>query len=261
MQQYFWLDGKRNDELGITLQSPIVFSQPVPNVVSQHIPGKNGDLHYWDGSYENITGTAKCFALGNDVENTLMNITSMCLSNPGYHRLEVSSEPGFFRLARIRKGPDTDIRGNILAPFSIEFDCMPQKWDINGECAHTFHGDGNRAFQFRLVNPYSFPAKPLIRLSVADAESTIFPLSLTIVNTENGVEANALTITEFSDYIDIDFENQNVYSGEVNMNNVVEIVGEFPTILPGKNTITLAAAPGTTSNYATLEITPRWWTL
>lgn len=260
MQQYFWLGGKRNDELGVTLQSPIVFSQPVPNVVSQHIPGKNGDLHYWDGSYENITGTAKCFALGNDVENTLMNITSMCLSNPGYHRLEVSSEPGFFRLARIRKGPESEIRRNILAPFSIEFDCMPQKWDINGEYAHIFRGNGSRTFQFTLVNPYQFPAKPLIRLSGID-EATVFPLSLTILNTENGVEANALTITEFSDYIDIDFELQNVYSGGNNMNNVVEIVGEFPTILPGKNTITLAAAPGTTGNYATLEITPRWWTL
>ena len=163
MEQYFWIDGRRNDELGITLQSPIEFSKPVPCVVSQHIPGKNGDLHYWDGSYENITGTAKCFALGNSPENAIMNINSLFLASPGYHRLEVSSEPGFFRLARIKKGPETNIRCNVLAPFSIEFDCMPQRWDINGEFAHIIHAYAEvRTFEFTIVNPYQFLAKPLL---------------------------------------------------------------------------------------------------
>ena len=259
MEQYFWIDGRRNDELGITLQSPIEFSKPAPCVVSQHIPGKNGDLHYWDGSYENITGTAKCFALGNSPENAIMNINSLFLASPGYHRLEVSSEPGFFRLARIRKGPETNIRCNVLAPFSIEFDCMPQRWDVNGESVHTAHGGEYSNMSFNIVNPYQFLAKPLIRLSGFEGAAVEFPISLTI--SDSGFKnASAMSITKFASYIDIDAETQNVYSGETNMNNVVE-AGLFPVLFPGENTITLTAPRPSILEGVTVEVTPRWWTL
>ena len=259
MEQYFWIDGRRNDELGVTLQSPIEFSNPVPCVVSQHIPGKNGDLHYWDGSYENITGTAKCFVLGNNPENAIMNINSLFLASPGYHRLEVSSEPGFFRLARIRKGPETNIRCNVLAPFSIEFDCMPQRWDVNGESVHTAHGSNNRFLDMTIINPYQFEAKPLIRLSGFEDGIVAFPLSITISD-KDFTKASVLDILEFSGYIDIDSENQNVYSGETNMNNLVE-AGLFPVLFPGENKITLAARSESNMSGVTMEVTPRWWTL
>ena len=79
MDKKFWLDGACSLDAGIRLQNELTFGQATPRVTVTSIPGRSGDLHMWDGSYSNVTGTAKCFALDeNEVAKLLPGIESFC---------------------------------------------------------------------------------------------------------------------------------------------------------------------------------------
>ena len=131
----FWLDGACSLDAGIRLQNELAFGQATPRVTVTSIPGRSGDLHMWDGSYSNVTGTAKCFALNaNEVAELLPGIAEfLCGGTMGYRRLETEEEPDIYRMARVENLPETEIRVRRLAPFNISFDCMPQKFFKSGE--------------------------------------------------------------------------------------------------------------------------------
>ena len=75
MDKKFWLDGACSLDAGIRLQNELTFGQATPRVTVTSIPGRSGDLHMWDGSYSNVTGTAKCYALdANEVAELLPGI-------------------------------------------------------------------------------------------------------------------------------------------------------------------------------------------
>ncbi len=233
---YFWIDGKRSDDLGIKLQSPITFSAPIPNVTIQSIPGRNGDLHFFDGSYSNVTGTARCFLL--DEENiavTLSSIARACLLEPGYHRLEVSSEPGFYRMARVSSGVDTEIRKNILAPFSLTFDCKPQKFLISGETEIELPEHGGVLYN------YWFPSLPLIRIYGSGSGSII-------------VNNVTISISNIDEYLDLDCDIQEAYKGKELKNNTISS-NRFPVLQSGSNSIAW------TGGVNRVTVIPRWWTL
>ena len=56
LNETFYLDGIDARSAGIQLQAPIEFSEAVPVVEAQTIPGRNGDLIWETGSYENKDG-------------------------------------------------------------------------------------------------------------------------------------------------------------------------------------------------------------
>lgn len=233
---YFWIDGKRSDELGIVLQSPVTFSSPVPNVTAQSIPGRNGDLHFFDGSYGNVTGTVRCFLLNQEnASMALSNLARLCFLEPGYHRLEVSSEPGFYRMARIAEGAETEIRKNILAPFSLAFDCKPQKFLIAGEVEMELPEHGGI-----LYNQW-FPALPLIRLYGSGSGGLVV----------NGV---TISVSSIDEYLDLDCDIQEAYKGSKLQNNKISS-NDFPVLKPGSNSIAW------TGGINRVTLIPRWWTL
>ena len=61
LNETFYLDGIDARSAGIQLQAPIEFSEAVPIFEAQTIPGRNGDLIWETGSYENRSGSASCF--------------------------------------------------------------------------------------------------------------------------------------------------------------------------------------------------------
>lgn len=150
----FWLDGICSLDVGIRLQSGITFGQPTPRVTSTTISGRSGDLTEWDGSYGNVSAAAKCFALTDtDVSDTLPTIAAFLRGTTfSYRRLETEEEPNVYRMARVVNFPETDIRANHLAPFTISLDCKPQKYLKDGENAvEVKSGDS-------LYNPTVFPS-------------------------------------------------------------------------------------------------------
>lgn len=231
----FWLDGVCSKDMGIELQAPVRFSGASPKVSTVTVPGKNGDLHIYENAFENCTGDADCFSLRRDVYLTLSVITRWLFASYGYRRLEVSEEKDTYRMARVVNGPEAEIRMQLLAPFSLEFDCKPQRFLKSGE----------------------FPIKIQSGQSLYNAWQSALPL-IQITGTGDGqlvVGKSAVNITGMTGSITLDSEVQNAYDGTTNKNNSISISGGFPMLQHGESLISYSGG------ITAVNITPRWWML
>lgn len=236
MPDYFWLDGVRCDTVGIRLQGPLTFDAPTPKMTSVTVPGRNGDLHYYEGAYNNVSGEARCFALLKQYVTSALNaVSKWSLMEPGYHKLETTEEPEIYRMAAITSGHETEIRMRILAPFTLRFDCMPQKFLKSGL------NEINLQQNATIYNEW-FPALPLITINGSgEGQLTI-----------NGTTINLLS--GFKGPLIYDADTQNAYYNHSNKNS--EIKAPEPLVLPnGKCDIAWSGG------VESVSIIPRWWTL
>ena len=251
LNETFYLDGENAKDYGIRLQRPIEFSPAVPIVEKIHVPGRNGDLIFDTGAYENRTGTASCFALKNDVNSEVVKANKFLLSNQGYRKLETSNDNKHFWKARIANGARIENRLNKLNPFEIEFDCMPQRFLASGENTITIT-TGSRV----LTNSYGGVALPLIKIykksgSNSDNSSVVQIGSSSVSGFWEKDEKYASSLT-------FDCETQNVYSEDLNLsfNDRVTIANGFPKLDLGTTVIKF------NTNYVEkIEVIPRWWDL
>lgn len=235
LNETFYLDGIDARSAGIQLQSPIEFSEAVPIVEVETIPGRNGDLIFDTGSFENRSGSASCFCLQKDVEKAVSSAGRFLMGKKGYRRLETSDDPDHYWMARVENSPQIAMRLRTLAPFEIGFDCKPQRFVKVGENAVVFASNGS------LFNQYGQVALPFITL-YGQGEG-----SLTIGDCV--VEVNTLDGTLY-----LDSDTQNAYNNNGNQNlNINAPV--FPVL--GDGEIPIAFSGG----IERVEIIPRWWEL
>ena len=236
MRDYtFFLDGKDASDFGIQLEGEMTFSPPVPIYEAETIQGKNGDLILETGSFENRTGTAKCFILEKNASRSVGAANAFLLAKGGYRRLENSNDPDHFWLAVVEKGVDYENRKDALIPFEIDFDCKPQRYVKDGEEPVAFTSDGN------IFNGYGFTALPIIKV-YGSGEGSVTIGSVTVEILEN----NGLLI--------LDSETQNAYNDFGNKNNKVK-APVFPVLVDGNNAVSFSGA------IEKIEIIPRWWEL
>ena len=100
----FKIDGRRMRDLGLELQNPLTLSAPKPRVSTVKIPGRNGDLHYYDGSYDNRDLSGDCFILGADVIRKINEINAFLLGKRGYRRIELDEDEEHFMFGRCETG-------------------------------------------------------------------------------------------------------------------------------------------------------------
>jgi phage-related protein len=211
----------------------MILSEPVPVVTAQSVPGRNGDIIYETGTYKNRTAIAECFCLQNDVVNNVEKVNKFLFSKNGYRRLELSSDPEHFLLARVKNGAAINQRLGKLNAFKIEFDCKPQRFLKSGEKPVEFTANGilyNRTMQ---------NAKPLLRVYGTGAGTV-------------GIGSETITISAISSYVDIDCEIMDAYKGAVNCNGNVSFTDDI-VLGPGDNNISKSG------NITKVVITPRWW--
>ena len=235
LNETFYLDGIDARSAGIQLQAPIEFSEAVPVVEAQTIPGRNGDLIWETGSYEHRSGSASCFCLQKDVEKAISSAGRFLMGKKGYRRLETSNDPDHYWLARVENSPQIAMRLRTLAPFEIGFDCKPQRFVKAGENAVVFTSNG------AMFNQYGQIALPFITLYGRGAGW------LTIGNCN--IEVKAL---DGMLYLDSDTQNAYNVNGNQNMNINAQI---FPTLSDGEEQISFGGG------IDRIEIIPRWWEL
>lgn len=235
LNETFYLDGIDARSAGIQLQAPIEFSEAVPVVKAQTIPGRNGDLIWETGSYENRSGSASCFCLQKDVEKAVSSAGRFLMGKKGYRRLETSDDPDHYWLARVENSPQIAMRLRMLAPFEIGFDCKPQRFVKSGENLVLFTSSGS------IFNQYGQIALPVIALT-GNGSGT-----LTIGDCV--VEVKALDGTLY-----LDSDTQNAYNDNGNQNMNIN-APTFPTLPDGETQIAFSGG------IERIEIVPRWWEL
>lgn len=235
LNETFYLDGIDARSAGIQLQAPIEFSEAVPVVEAQTIPGRNGDLIWETGSYENRSGSASCFCLQEDVEKAVSSAGRFLMGKKGYRRLETSDDPDHYWTARVENSPQIAMRLRTLAPFEVGFDCKPQRFVKAGENAVVFTSSGS------LFNQYGQIALPFITLYGQGAGRLTIGDCVVEVKALDGVL-----------YLDSDTQNAYNDSGNQNLNINAPV---FPVL--GDGEIPVAFSGG----IERVEIIPRWWEL
>lgn len=235
LNETFYLDGIDARSAGIQLQEPINFSEAVPIRDAQTIPGRNGDLIWETGSYENRSGVATCFCLQKDVEKAISSAGRYLMTKKGYRLLETSDDPEHYWLAMVENSPQIATRMRALDSFSIGFDCKPQRFVKAGELPVVFTESGY------LFNQYGQVALPKITLYGQGEGSLTIGDCVVKVKALNGVL-----------YLDSDTQNAYNDSGNQNMNINAPV---FPTLPDGE--IPVAFSGG----IKKVEIIPRWWEL
>lgn len=231
----FFIDGKSAKKMGITLQKEIEVSAPKPIIHSEQVPGRNGEILYNTGAYSNRTIKASCFVLKPKAMNYIFELNAFLAENVGYRKLEISSIPDRFFMARTVNGANFDVRAKVLAPFNLTFDCKPQAFLNSGDKFITL----NNVTQ--VYNPASGHAKPLIHIH--GKGNIVFKIGDRQVDI-SGLDGDIM----------LDCEQQTAYYGSVNKNGYISC-DEFPELQAGGSWVSW------TGDVVFARMKPRWFDL
>ena len=230
---YLTYNGKNSLDFKAHISGGGTFASPERDVERFEVPGRSGDLIIDNGKFKNTTVTYSTF-ITKDFEANITALRSFLLQDYGYHRLEDTYHPQEFRMAAFKGPLDPDVYMCEYGTFTLEFDCMPQRWLKSGENAMQISAGET----VKIWNPTKFKAKPL------------FSVGSTGKFYINGTE---IQVTANSGGLIIDSDLEECYEGTTNRNADVSFSNyRFPELIPGENSIQ-------TDSGMYIQLTPRWW--
>lgn len=229
--------GIRSDDIGVEVERFPAHNGPARRYETAQVPGRNGALLYDLGAWDNYTQAYAIYARQGTAADSARRLRDWLCSVPGYHRLEDTYDPDFYRLAYYAGPTITENIWNTHNRATIEFVCKPQRWSKAGETAVTLEEAGT------LENPYNQTALPLVRV--------------------NGTGGGTLTIggavveiADIDDYVILDSALPDAYKDGVNKNGDITLTtGIWPELGTGENTVSW------TGDITSVKTTPRWWTI
>jgi phage-related protein len=231
IEDYFIYAGKKSLDYGVKISGDGTYKKAHRDITTVAIPGRSGEITVDNGRYCNVSVSYSAYLIDDFIKN-IDEFSQVMNMQAGYQRLEDSFHPDVYMKARRNEDFDPTVIANESGSFTINFDCMPQRWLKSGETPVTFTSEGS------ITNPTSQYAKPLITVT----GTGVLSVNGTIVT----INKNDTTIT-------LDCEAEDAYTGVENKNGDIYI-DDFPTLQPGVNAIIPA-------ENMTVEITPRWWKL
>ena len=232
---YFMIGEVSSLDYGVIISKAGVYNAPARVYEAVSVPGRNGDVLFDEGRYENVTVTYEAALLNKNAN--LDGFRAWLSSFVGYVRIEDTYHPEEYRLGFPSDGILITTEAALkIGRFTVSFNCKPQRFLKSGEIKSRYTTD------ITLFNPTRYEAKPLIR---------VYGYGIL------GVGNDTVTInTHALDYIDLDCSLCDAFCGSSNANNYVSLSGDdYPSLGVGKTGITLG------SNITAIEVWPHWWTL
>lgn len=219
------------------------FDRPKQNITVVSIPGRNGDLIYYNGKYDNVE---RRYTVVIDGADAYRGLAWSLLNLKGYHRLEDSYDPEHYMMASIS---DVSVRKLNIDRLLVDvyFNRKPQRWLKIGEETVTYTDAGT----YTLSNYTGFVSRPFIAvykdgtISVNNGGNIVVDLGL-------GMGTPLYIDSEKMSIYDANWPTPQNHNADVVLPN-----HKFPEFIPGDNTI--AWTPEETGNK--IVITPRWWEL
>ena len=245
MRHEFIYNGMNSRDYGLTVSGEDTWTRPQPDITRIAVPGRNGDLIQLGNRYQNLDITYHCGIVKN-LRTNFDAFNAALLASPGYHRLEDSYHPEYYRMAVFESALDPDVKQRgIVGEVDIEFNCKPHLFLKTGEIEQTMTVDSV------IYNPTPYTASPSIRFSFSNGGEGG---SITI----NGRTISVQAPHTVEDIV-IDCAKQDIYLLDTrqNLNNLFVLSdGEFFELYPGRNSVYFT---GMSSNV--IYVTPNWWTV
>lgn len=233
----FKYGNKSSRDFDVVISGQDTWKKPAPRVERLSVPGRNGDIVTFDGSYENVDIPYHC-GIQRHFDLKYTSLMNYLMSHPGYNRLEDSYHPNVFRLGALIASDDPTLGTlNRSGEFDLTFNCKPQSFLKSGEIKKEFTAAGT------IYNPTLYTSKPLLRVYGTGTFT---------------IGSDIVTITQANGYTDFDCDVEDAYKDDAshNCNSFVQFSGDhFPTIPPGEQGVSLG------SGITKIEIIPRWWVL
>ena len=224
------------------IESPPWYKTPARDYELTHVPGRNGDLLYDQGSYQNLDVTYTMSVVppeGYTYAETMLKFQSWLHSGSGYCRLEDSYDPEHYRLACFKDESEIDNYFEKAGRVNVTFHCKPGRFLKDGE-EPILMDEATKV----IINKTEQNARPFFMIAGSGTgEFTVNNYTVTISEIENGMI--------------IDCDLMDCYKDNTNLNNRVSIspVDDFPVFIPGRNVMTFSGG------IEALVIIPRWWSL
>lgn len=227
------------------IEAPPTYKVPARDYELNHVPGRNGDLLYDQGSYQNVDVSYVMSIVppqGYTYAETMLKFQSWLHSGSGYYRLEDSYDPEHYRMACFKNESEIENYFNQAGKLTVTFNCSPGRYLKDGD-EPILISDSTL-----IVNPTEFNAKPFFMVSGS---------GLGEITIKNTAIAYTMTIDGIEDRMIIDCDIMDCYKDAMNLNNKVSIspVDDFPIFAPGKNYISFSGGVNA------LVVIPRWWSL
>ena len=229
------IDGKNCSEYGVWISGGGTFNAPPRDMDTISIPGRDGDIFFDNGRFQNINVTYPAF-ISKQFAPRMDDFRAWLCSKYHYMKIEDSYHPDEFRLGVFKGGLTVSTTArNLSGSFNLTFNCKPQRYLKSGEMPVRFTASGS------IYNPTEYAAKPLIKCYGTGGTVTI-----------GGV---AVTVTGCTNHVVLDCDLMESYEGDTSRNGTTTLVnGEFPTLGAGASAVTF-------SGFSRVDITPRWWKL
>lgn len=229
------IDGKNCGDFGVWISGGGTFNAPPRDMDTISIPGRDGNIYFDNGRFQNINVTYPAF-ISKRFKPRMDDFRAWLCSKYHYVKIEDSYHPDEYRLGVFKGGLTVSTTArNLSGSFNLVFDCKPQRFLKSGDVPVQFTASGS------IYNPTEYAAKPLVKCYGAGGTVTI-----------GGV---AVTVTGCTNHVTLDCDLMESYEDGTNRNGTTTLVnGEFPTLGAGANAVTF-------SGFSRVEITPRWWKL
>lgn len=241
----FTFNGISASSMGLRIERFPVMPKPRKRMTAISIPGRSGDLHQWDGSYEDIVIRYQCWYKSKPASDQAHKTAEWLYAAPAGARLEDTYDAQVYREATFIGPMDVE---NVLdrhGRLVIEFKCAPQAYLKLLENGWLMYAPGGA-----VENTTPFETRPL--LSVTGRVSgtvTIGDNSITIL-----FNSSTSDRTIWVDCDTLESWSLDESGAEVSTNNLI-FSSKFPTIQPGRNEIRM------TGGVKSVTVWPRMFTL
>ena len=231
--------GTSNKDVGMIIEHYPGVILPQRSQEVQQVPGRNGAIVLPYGAYQNYEQSYSAFLDAKKIgglEQVMPKVVDWLLGHEGYQRLEDSYFPDVYRMAFYSGGTEFISIFNEYGEGTLTFNCAPEKYFKMGEREIIL--SKNQV----LLNPSSFAASPLIKLTGSGSDGTL---------SFNGTSA---TIAAVPSTMYIDVKLHKCYNGSTNYN--AKFTGYYENLKLGHDTA-ITWSGGITS----VTLIPRWWTI
>lgn len=215
-----------------------VYDAAERDITFQSIAGRSGDLLVDNGRFKNVQIKYDCVAIPRDkiqIDEKTRIIKGWLQSETGYFALKDTFNQNFFRLACATGEIAFDEMYNGIAKGTINFNCKPYLYSIEGQKTVTLSEPDT------IYNAFAFGSVPYLKIYGNGAGT------LTI----NGTPFRILNIDT---YVEIEGETGDAMKDGIDCNSLVNY-DYAPELIPGENRIEWGGG------ITKIEIIPRWRTL
>lgn len=255
-------NGEPSTNYYLHVEHPPEYTFAERNYEVTHVPGRNGDLVFDQGSYNNVDTSYEVSvgALDKSLPDLARGVSEWLHAPTGYARLEDSYTPQFYRLGMYTESATFTNELMHAGRATITFNCKPQRFLKDGENPVNLAISGSKEGTITISNPTNFTAIPEIIFGSNSLKD--WNVYVTVENSLGTVryKFTASNVSRSGD-ICVDGDLMQCYMlGGGNYNSSLTLVdGVFAKLPPGETTIKIANLG--TANLQRAQVIPRWWTL